>query len=141
MFDEMGQMTQQAFADTDDPIEKLKLLVSITLDYHKEDAGEFAGIMMDFWAEGIRTKNDEIMNIINLQGIYAEYREMISVIIDDGIRKGVFKKVNSNAFAAITIAMLDGIFLQIIMDPEIINVDKIKKTITDTLFSGLINTK
>lgn len=141
MFADMEIRIREAIEITDDPLKKLQLLVDITLDYHVQDAGEFAGIMMDFWAEGVRTKNEEMIHIINLIHVYSEYRTMISTIINDGIRKDIFKKVDANSFAAMTIAMLDGIFLQIIMEPKIINIKKIKETITETLFSGLIKSQ
>lgn len=138
MFADMETRTLQAIDKTDDPLKKLKLLVEITLDYHMQDAGEFAAIMMDFWAEGIRTKNETMLNMINLKHVYTEYRTIISNIITDGMKKKVFNKVDSNSFAAMTVAMLDGIFLQIIMEPDVIDIKKIKKTITDTLFAGLL---
>ncbi len=138
MFGEMNAMLNKGLQSTDDPKEKLELLVGITLDYHKEDAGEFAGIMMDFWAEGIRTKNDELLETVHLKQIYEQYRAMISQITIEGIEKGIFKQVDPNAFAAITIGALDGLFLQIIMDPNVINIEKIKKTFSNTLFDGLL---
>lgn len=138
MFADMGTRTQEALEGTDDPLKKLTIIVELTLDYYMQDGGEFAGIMMDFWAEGIRTKNEDMMHIINLKYVYSEYRAMISLIINDGIKKGVFKKVDANSFSAMTIAMLDGIFLQIIMEPKIIDIKKIKMTIIETLFSGLL---
>jgi len=137
MFGEMESMLNEGLQNTDDPKLKLEQLVGITLDYHKEDTREFAGIMMDFWAEGIRTKNEHMLQTINLKQIYEQYRVMISQIVIEGIEKGIFKQVDPTAFAAITIAALDGLFLQIIMDPKVINIDKIKKTFTDTLFAGL----
>jgi len=141
MFAEMGVILTKGLKSITDPRRKLELIVEITLDYHKEDVGKFAGIMMDFWAEGIRTKNEHIVDTINLKLIYEQYRAMISEIVREGIEKGVFKNVDPMAFAAITIAALDGLFLQIIMDPEVIDIDNVKKMFTEILFAGLICTK
>lgn len=138
MFEDIEFRTRQGLAQTDDPIEQLKLLVDITLDYYNQDSLEYAAVMMDFWAEGVRTKNEKLLHIIDLQKIYTQYRQIIAAIIHKGISRGVFKKVDSKAFAAITLALLDGVFLQILMQPEIINIKNIKKTIAETLFAGLI---
>ncbi len=138
MFADMDMMLNEGLQSTDDPTDKLELIIGITLDYHKEDAGEFAGIMMDFWAEGIRTKNEQLINTISLKQIYEQFRALISEIVIDGMNKGIFKQVDPIAFAAITIAALDGLFLQIIMDPEVIKINKIKNTFTETLFAGLL---
>ncbi len=138
MFSDMDTMLNDVLQDTEDPMQKLILIIGITLDYHEKDGGEFAGVMMDFWAEGIRTKNEEVLNTINLKQIYEQYRTMISQIVREGIEKGIFKAVDPTAFAAITIAALDGLFLQIIMEPNIINIKNVKDTFTETLLAGLL---
>jgi TetR/AcrR family transcriptional regulator, repressor for uid operon len=138
MFGEMDILLNTALQEAEDPKQKLEIIIAITLDYHKKDGGEFAGVMMDFWAEGIRTKNEDVLNTINLKQIYKQYRSMISQIVIEGIEKGYFKQVDTTAFAAITIAALDGLFLQIIMEPQIINIEKVKETFTETLLAGLL---
>ncbi|KAA3615598.1 MAG: TetR/AcrR family transcriptional regulator [Calditrichaeota bacterium] len=138
MFGEMEIMISEGLVNITDPIKKLEFIIGITLDYHRDDAGEFAGIMMDFWAEGIRTKNEHAVQTIDLKQIYQQYRILLSQIVHEGIEKGVFKYVDANAFSAITMGALDGLFLQIIMDPKVINIDEVKKTFTDTLLAGLL---
>ena len=116
------------------PREKLTQLIRTSVDFYGDEASEFAAIMMDFWAEGIRTKNDEILHAINLKQIYQKFRRLISSIV----KEGIFKKTDPTSFAAITMAALDGIFLQIIMEPEIINNKKIIQTFENTLIAGLL---
>ena len=137
MFGGMMEMIEQSIAQIEDPNEKLEKIVNLSLDYFNHEAKDFSGVMMDFWAEGIRTKNEAMMQIINIKQIYNDYRIIISTIVDEGIQQGHFKPVNTDAFAAIAIAALDGIYLQMIMDPGIINIDDVKKTFSDTLFKGL----
>jgi TetR/AcrR family transcriptional regulator, repressor for uid operon len=138
MFSEMEERLQEIVRSDKNPREKLQSLVKITLDYHSEDSGEFAAIMMDFWAEGIRNKNEQILDVINLKEIYIKFRELIAGIVKEGIKQGLFKKVDVSSYAAITIAALDGLFLQIIMEPQIMDNKKIMKTFEDTLISGLL---
>ena len=137
MFAEMEKRLQQIIASDIGPLEKLRQLIYTSIDFYGHEASDFSAIMMDFWAEGIRTKNEEILHAINLKQIYRDFRQLISLIVKDGIKQGVFKKTDPTAFAAITMAAMDGIFLQIIMEPEIIDHNKIKKVFEDTLLAGL----
>ena len=116
-------------------MEQLRLLIDVSRQTFIEESADFAGIMMDFWAEGIRNKDEKILGTINLEQIYTEYRSLISGILNDGIQKGVFRPVDTASLAAIIIAALDGVMLQWIMTPELIDMKKI----TDVLIDGLMN--
>ena len=137
IFDHMESQLADAIGKTDDPVLKLRKLIQVTLKEFLEHSGDLAGIMMDFWAEGVRTKNDEIMNVINLEQIYSEYRIMIADILHDGINKGVFREVDANSLAAIIIGSLDGIMLQWIINKNLVDLDKISEVIIETLLSGI----
>ena len=137
IFDHMESQLADAIGNTDDPVLKLQKLINVTLKEFLEHSGDLAGIMMDFWAEGVRTKNDEIMNVINLEQIYSEYRIMIADILHDGINKGVFREVDANSLAAIVIGSLDGIMLQWIINKNLVDLDKICEVIIETLLIGI----
>ena len=137
IFDHMESQLADAIGNTDDPVLKLQKLINVTLKEFLEHSGDLAGIMMDFWAEGVRTKNDEIMNVINLEQIYSEYRIMIADILHDGINKGVFREVDANSLAAIIIGSLDGIMLQWIINKNLVDLDKICEVIIETLLIGI----
>ncbi len=137
IFDHMKSQLADAIGNTDDPVLKLQKLINVTLKEFLEHSGDLAGIMMDFWAEGVRTKNDEIMNVINLEQIYSEYRIMIADILHDGINKGVFREVDANSLAAIIIGSLDGIMLQWIINKNLVDLDKICEVIIETLLIGI----
>ncbi len=47
-------MIEAALLKMDDPGEKLRALIEISLQVFFLETGDFFGIMMDFWAEGIR---------------------------------------------------------------------------------------
>ena len=138
MFAEMEIRLEQVVHSSINPKEKLKQLIDASIDFYSHEATEFAAIMMDFWAEGIRTKNEDILHAINLKQIYRRFRQLIANIVKEGIAEGIFRKVDPVSFAAITMAALDGIFLQIIMEPEIIHFKKIKKTFENSLIAGLL---
>jgi AcrR family transcriptional regulator len=138
MFAEMEIRLEQVVHSSSSPEVKLKQLIDASIDFYSDEATEFAAIMMDFWAEGIRTKNENILHAIDLKQIYRKFRQLIAKIVKEGIKQGIFRKVDPVSFAAITIAALDGIFLQIIMEPEIINYKKIKETFENSLIAGLL---
>lgn len=132
-----GELIQQALASTDDPVEQLRLLIDVSRQTFIEESADFAGIMMDFWAEGIRNKDEKILAIINLEQIYDEYRSLISGILETGIQKGVFRPVDTASLAAILIAVLDGVMLQWIMTPELIDMKRITDVLIDSLMNGI----
>ena len=76
-----------------EPEERLRLLLTVSLEEFLGDNGEFAGIMMAFWSEGVRNKDERINEIIDLEQIYAQYREMIAGILEEGMEKGHFRKI------------------------------------------------
>ena len=130
-------LIEESLQDTDDPVEKLKILIDVSLTGFIKDGGDFAGIMMDFWAEGIRNKDDRIVKIINLNQIYSEYREVISAILNDGIKKGVFRKVDTLALSAALIAAFDGLMLQWIMDRDLFDMRQVSQSLFDAILNGI----
>lgn len=123
--------------DDIEPEEKLRLLMTETLEGFFADGGEFAGIMMAFWSEGVRNKDERISEIINLEEIYAEYRQMIAAILEEGMEKGRFRKVDSFLTASVLIGAMDGILLQCIMDPGIFVPGKAVDVLLDSYLNGI----
>jgi len=92
---------------------------------------------MDFWAEGVRNKDENVLAVIDLKEIYNKYRSLLKVIIKNGIDKGVFKKMDTNSLSAVLIAALDGIYLQWILDREAINISKVSKVLLESFIEGI----
>jgi len=137
IFDNMEQQLAEAIGKTDDPLEKLKNLIQVTAIEFLEHSGDLARIMMDFWAEGVRSKNDELLNIINLELVYSEYKLLIADILHDGIKTGVFKNVDVHSLAAILVGALDGAMLQWIINKDTIDLKKVSEVLLDTLLNGI----
>ena len=137
IFDHMESQLANGIGHTQDPVLKLKKLIQVTLNEFLEHSGDLAGIMMDFWAEGIRSKDNDVLSIINLELVYSEYKLLIADILHDGIKKGIFRKVDVNSLAVIIIGSMDGIMLQWIINKDIVNLDKISEVMIDTLLSGI----
>jgi AcrR family transcriptional regulator len=137
VFDSTEIKIQEALNTTEDPERQLQLLVDVSLSHFFHDGGEFAGIMMDFWAEGIRRKDDKLLSIVDLKQIYKSYRTIIAGILENGINKGIFRKIDTFRASAVFIAAMDGIMLQWILDRELIDLNKLAKDLIAVFLDGL----
>ena len=118
-----------------DPVARLEGYIDGWLE-SMSDSIDLVAIMMDYWAEGIRAKNED--SIFNLKKIYAEYRNAISVLLNEGIVKKKFKTVNTKITASILIGMLDGIALQWIMDRKLFRFNEVSEAVKNSFIKGLL---
>jgi AcrR family transcriptional regulator len=133
----MEKSMQEGILKISDPIEKLKYIIDFSIRNLIQSDQKFMRIMMDFWAEGIRNKDEKILQIMDLNEIYLSYRSLFSDILQDGINKGIFKKTDTHSLASILIGALDGIMLQWIMDPDIFDLNQISNIFLDCFLSGI----
>lgn len=131
-------MLEEALSKTDNPEQKLRAIVDIWLIHFLEEAGDFMAIMMDFWAEGIRTKNEKILQIIDLKGLYHQYRQLIDDVLQEGVQRSVFREINTMTFSSVMIAALDGLMLQWILDPNLFDLQQVAKDFMDGFLNGII---
>lgn len=136
-FDGFEQNVENAVMQSENPEEQLQILVRSSLGAFFENHADFAIIMLDFWAEGIRTKDDSINETINLKQVYRMYRALIVKIIETGIAQGIFREVNAVANASYLIAAMDGLMLQWVMEPEIFDINEVVEAICDVVLNGL----
>jgi TetR/AcrR family fatty acid metabolism transcriptional regulator len=136
-FSDINSAIEKNLSNTDDPVEQLKLLMKVSVQSMNHYGSDFAAIMMDFWAEGIRTKDERILSIINLKKIYEDYRRSFRMILENGINTGVFKPVNTLYTSAVLIAAFDGLLLQWIMDRELIDPEKATDALICAFLDGI----
>jgi len=136
-FQEMKQQIESAIKTTCDPVEQLRLLINVSFKSFLHHGSDIAMIMMDYWAEGIRNKDEKILDAINLRKIYSEFRTMIRTIVDNGMRQGVFRTVDSHHVASVLIGAMDGLMLQWIMDHQDIDLDKATESVMDLFINCL----
>jgi len=137
VFSNMETTLIEALKTADDPEEKLKIIIDVSLTCFVDSNYDFAGMMVDFWAEGVWNKDAKILKIINLNKIYRDYRKLFSEILDEGIRKGIFKDIDTHSLSAILIAALDGIMLQWIMDRNLFDLRKVSDVMLDSFLNGI----
>ncbi len=131
--EKLGEILQEDL----EPEEKLKLILTVSLEEFLGDNGEFAGIMMAFWSEGVRNKDERINEIIDLKEIYAQYRALIAEILEEGIGKGQFRKVDPFLYSSALIGAMDGILLQCIITPGIFSPDDGIHALLDSFLNGI----
>ncbi|MBD3223864.1 MAG: TetR family transcriptional regulator [Caldithrix sp.] len=137
IYDGMADRIEVELASITDPALKLKLVIEESLRALFEEHKDFAGIMLEFWAEAIRNNDERTLQSIQLDNIYEHYRTILSQIINEGIQKGVFKTVDAFSTAAIIIAAMDGIMLQWILAPEVIDVYKSAEALMNLIMNGM----
>ena len=122
-----------------DPIDKLKALINGWVEIINEIGYEFIEIMLEFWAEGIRTKQNFTEAPINMNKMYSEYRAFIKSILDEGVAAGQFREMNTMLTAAILIGALDGIMIQWILDKSIFSFNEAAEHLLDELLKGIMS--
>ncbi len=134
-FESLEANVTQAISSEPNPIKQLRILAELSLKSVLHGNADYADIMMEFWAEGVRNKDEELLKKINLKGVYTEYRALVTKILENGIEQGVFRSIDPTTAASVFIGAFDGVMLQWIMDRKAINLDKI----VDFLLDGFVN--
>ena len=119
-----------------DPVAKLEGYVDGWLE-SLANSIDLVAIMMDYWAEGIRAKNED--TVFNLKKIYAEYRDAIRELLEEGMAMNQFRSMDTRTTASLLIGMLDGIALQWIMDRDLFQFTEIAEAMKKSFINGLIN--
>ncbi len=98
---------------------------------------EIIPLMIDVWAQNIQ---DPEINEAAIS-IYNQFRRPMVQLLEQGIASGEFKPINTVAYASIIIAIYDGLMVQWIIDPSLVDWDAITATIKNTLVAGLLTDK
>lgn len=120
-----------------DPVEKLKAIFTSMTDFFKGETAEFMEIMLDFWAEAIRQKDEHTLVMLDLEKVYIDFRKMIGAVLEEGIRIGKFKPMNTFMVASLLIGMTDGLMLQWIMNRDLIDVNEAVRCLLDEILTGI----
>jgi TetR/AcrR family transcriptional regulator, fatty acid metabolism regulator protein len=70
--------------------------------------------------------------------IFAELRATLAQLIQDGIAQGEFVAIDSNAVAALLIAVYDGLILQWLADSQSVDWQTAFATLSELMFYGLL---
>lgn len=116
----------------DDPVKKIEIFVGVCCDVVR-NTREYYQVSMDFWTQ--INQKEAVKEIIS--GHYQKFRHTVASIIDEGIEKGSFVNVDSNAYGSYIIAVIDGLSLQWLFDENVFDYDEIVKMATRLILEGL----
>ncbi len=115
--------------------EKLTVLCDAVLASLVEHP-EYITLTMEFWAAATTSPVREKLNDA-FRRLYADYRLLVTGLIDDGIQRGEFRSdVDAGAVAAGIVAALDALPLQSMFEPDF-NARKAGAGFVETLLAGL----
>jgi len=120
-----------------DPVEKLRAYFTAWIDICESEFIEFADIILDFWAEGLRSHKDKVE--FDLSSMYRRYRTQIVRILDEGIQQKKFKPVDTTITSSIIIGTLDGLMIQWFMDRDLYRVREAIEQLSGIIIDGLID--
>ena len=120
---------------TTKPAEKLEKLIASSLKaYHKME--KFYYVLINFRAEH-RESHTQTFYRSQFATLYKEFRKEVGAIIEEGIRDGTFKKVNTDHLAYTMIAVMEGLMSQWVFDRKAIPLKKLSVLITDMFLTYL----
>lgn len=136
-FEDFEKNITAAIKKNHNPQKQLETLIRTSINTFFGEHLDFAVIILDFWAEGVRTKAEAINDALNLKQIYQGYRSMIVEIINAGIEQGVFRKLDPVPYASFLIGAMDGLMLQWVMEPELFDVNQVADALCEGMLSGI----
>jgi len=104
--------TAQALGSRE-PRARLRALITACLRLAVEER-EFWIVFVEFWGEMM---HDRRLRAINA-ALYERMRRQIGTLIAQGIRAGTFRRVDRLQAAAVILALVDGVSLQLTFDPK-----------------------
>tara|TARA_Y100000590_G_C15726905_1_gene1015560 strand:+ start:2104 stop:2700 length:597 start_codon:yes stop_codon:yes gene_type:complete len=114
------------------PSEKLKKLFHFFLTQFKNNPVTFK-VLVEFW----RMASLDISFNKKLQTVYQDFQDYLINIIDLGIKKGEFKKVDSRITALSILINIEGIHWFTLFDKSGVQAQEYIDTITDFILTGL----
>ncbi|UCG61048.1 MAG: TetR/AcrR family transcriptional regulator [Candidatus Zixiibacteriota bacterium] len=120
----------------DGPVEKIERIVQASCEYCLKNE-EQLDAMLDFYAVGI-PRSGGGPALMDLAPRYRSVIQWVGDVIQEGIDKGLFRKVDPESVASIVVAVLDGFIFQaaigvLKMDPQ-----KLSASLRDTIVNGLL---
>jgi len=116
--------TEEMLRSTDKLHDRLEILVEWTLvaDKQQDLTGDW-GLWFDLWAQAFR--HPEVKK--DRAELDAQWRTLISRIVQDAVDKGEIEKVDVQEFAIMWSSLLDGLVVQVSLDDPVVDVTLARK--------------
>jgi AcrR family transcriptional regulator len=107
---------------------RLGAVVRACLDVALEDRQVWV-VFIEFWGEML---HDDRLRAINAE-VYAGARGALARLVSDGMRGGVFRAVRPAEAAAVILALVDGLSLQLTFEPAAMRAGRAAHLVEETL--------
>jgi len=115
--------------------ERLQRLLDLGAEITREQV-EMQAVALDFWSASRGTKSEERYNLACLE-TYRTYRHLVADVIRKGQAAGELRsEVDADAIAAMVVAGMDGLGIQIFFDREI-DLNRTVDGFSEVLLAGL----
>ena len=111
-----------------DPWSRLSAVVRACIDVALAERAVWA-VFIEFWGEML---HDSRLRAINAE-VYRGARTALAALVRDGIAAGAFRPVRSAEAAAVILALVDGISLQLTFEPETLRAARAAALVEETL--------
>jgi len=118
-----------------DPWEKFVTYLRVWKEILQSEFKDYMEIMLDFWAEGIRRK--EKAATFSLKKIYDENRDLLKSILDECVNQDKIYPVNTHVVSSLILGALDGLMLQWIIEPGILDIEESLTEMETLILRGL----
>jgi AcrR family transcriptional regulator len=119
----------------DDPLERLWAYFLSWADIFESEFLDYMEIVLDFWAEGIRSKGR--FSTIDLMKVYYDNRTFIESLLEECIAQNKIKPVDTKIVASIFIGTLDGLMIQWILDRSVFDLKEAVISTACLIIDGL----
>lgn len=126
-------------AQTDDPLKRLETYISAWADILESKNVDYMEIVLDFWAEGIRSKG--LSSSLDLMKFYYDNRTYIERLLEECMSAGRIRAVDTKIVASIIIGGLDGLMIQWIMDKNVFAMKNAVDSFARLVINGLKSEK
>jgi len=121
--------------EVSDPLDKLSAYILAWADVLESDYMDYMEIILDFWAEGIRTKGK--FATVNLPKYYDEGRALVQSILDECVKKKKIRSVDTRIVASIILGCLDGLIVQWVIDRNVFHMKTAVHTLENVIKEGV----
>ena len=129
---------QKDLEKSTNPVDRLNAFIERACNLVIQEKNYFY-VLLDFWTQ--LNHNERMRSAI--QKLYTSYRDVCSEILHEGIAQGAFNNIDVQYTATMIVAMVQGLIIQYVIDPEAFDyahyADKIKHQIIETILKKEVN--
>ena len=119
-----------------DPVHSIKALISATCEFFASQR-ERLDVMFDFWAAGTPRRGSKPL-LTGVDKIFERTARRLAMIVDEGVKQGVFRPIDSIFVASLILATLDGILFQAVLGLVNLDAETLPEDLSRILLEGIM---